>query len=151
MQKEVDYLSEWFSRYMKNRDIAFRKIKDIKSEGDKVIITENSGLVTVYYIIPFIEDFSTIIKGLEGASLGIVTFNTPEAFDSLLKSWDGLVKLPSLVIYFFNPFSQQEKKWIIRPRTHHMISDEESLKEGLKSLYLTVDPVNKKEIGKIIG
>jgi hypothetical protein len=41
MAKEADYLSEWFVRYMKNRDLAFRKIATITPEQDKVIIKQN--------------------------------------------------------------------------------------------------------------
>lgn len=149
MEKEAAYLSDWFIRYLKNRDLAFRRIKDIKKEDDKVVVHESK--TVHYYIIPFIEDFSKHLKSMTEDHLGIVTYNTEAAFRSLVSSWDSLVQKRSLVIYFINPFSKTEKKWIIRPRTHNLISDSSSLEAGLNALYENVEPVDKDELLKILS
>ena len=151
MEKEALYLADWFSRYIKNRDLAFRKIEDIKEEPGKVVVYQTDGKQVHYYILPFIDDFSKHLDSMKEQELGIVTFNTLPAFKALVKDWKLLIEKQSLVIYFINPFSKQEKKWIIRPRTHHLISDEASLKEGLKSLFETVDPADPKEVSTIIS
>ena len=151
MEKEALYLSDWFSRYIKNRDLAFRKIEDIKQEPGKLIVYQTDGKIIHYYIIPFIEDFKKHLTDMKEQDLGIITYNTPSAFNSLIKEWKNIIEKPSLVIYFINPFGKEEKKWILRPRTHHLISDQDSLKEGLRAIYETVDPVDPKEISKIIS
>ena len=46
--------------------------------------------------------------------------------------------------------SQLDKKWVLYPKTHAMISDEENLEEGLNSLYLTVEETTEAEVNKII-
>jgi hypothetical protein len=44
-------------------------------------------------------------------------------------------------MYFVNPESATDKKWMIYPHTHHKISDPSSLKLGLESLFSTVQEV----------
>ncbi len=153
MEKEAAYLSQWFVRYMKNRDLAFRRIRSVREEPGRVVVEENSGKVTYYLVVPFVKDFLAALNSVDKnyEHLGVVTYNTPEAFDSLISSWKRLVGFPSLVIYFVNPFSKLDKKWVIRPRTHNLISDDESLRLGLKSLFSSVDPVDPRELARIIA
>ncbi len=151
MEKEAEYLSEWFVRYLQNRDLAFRKINNITTKDCLVIVEETSGKKITYQIIPFLDDFTEPLESANPDSAGIVTYNDPQAFDALKKSWKDLIKHPDLVIYFINPFSQESKRWIIRPRSHDLISDKESLGPGLKSLYETVAPITKQELLRIIS
>ena len=61
------------------------------------------------------------------------------------------MKIKYLVVYFVNPFSKIEKKWIIYPSTHNRISDEASLKPGLRAMFDTVEAISKKEVEKILS
>ncbi len=147
MQKEADYLKEWFMRFLKNRDLAFRRIKEIKEDNDLIKVTDTKDQITIYKVIPFIDDFQTLAT--DESIQGIITYNTLPAYQSLKKAWNSLITHPNLVIYFINPFSKTEKKWIIRPRSHHFISDKDSLLTGLDSMCSIVEPCKEKEIKKI--
>jgi hypothetical protein len=61
-----------------------------------------------------------------------------------LKNWSKLITIPKLSVYFVNPFSETDKRWIIFPYTHHQISEQESLSNGLRSLFESVDPIDEK-------
>ena len=151
MTDPVKYLSDWMMRYLKNRDLVFKKISGIEQKDDLLIIKEKSGSEITYYIEPFIKDAALILKRLaKDKSVGLVLFNTKENFDFVVKSWKSLVKIKSLSIYFINPFSKLDKKWILFPRTHAMVADEESLELGLKTMFETVDLTSEKELMKIL-
>jgi len=143
------YLSEWFIRYSKNRDLAFRKIASIREEENKVFVEQKDGKVIEYAIEPFPADVYTITQSISSQNKGLVVYNTQENLDVLLKSWKNLISMNDLTIYFVNPFSKTDKRWIINPRTHSLISDSASLKQGLMSMYMTVDPTTKEEIEKL--
>jgi len=145
MQKEAVYLKDWFVRFLKNRDLAFRRIIGIEEKDDLIIVKE-SAKETVYKVVPFITDFE-----VDDSVQGLITYNTMPAFKALKASWKKLITHPNLVIYFINPFSKTDKKWIIRPRTHHFISDAESLWTGLDSLSGNVEFITKDRIKQIIN
>jgi hypothetical protein len=144
LPKQTKYLAEWFVRYTKNRDLLFRKIADIKEEGDKIIITQKDGNVTHYYVEPFPDDFEKL-AGMPEANKGIVVYNSKDNFDSMMKSWKKLSETKNLTIYFVNPFSKLEKRWIVNPNIHSKISDKQSLETGLNSMYIMVDPITRQE------
>ena len=81
----------------------------------------------------------------------MVTYNTKEAFDAVIKNWEKLAKFKRhFSIYFVNPFSRTEKRWTIYPMTHDMVTEKAGLKPGLASLFLTVDAITKEEVEKIL-
>jgi hypothetical protein len=143
------YLLDWFVRYIKNRDLAFRKISSVKEEGNKVIVENKDGKKIHYYVEPFPEDFGKLAAGMKEESKGLVIYNTPENFENMIKAWKKLASVPDLTIYFVNPFSKIERRWIIRPHVHDKISDADSLKEGLNSMYIMVSPISKPEVEEL--
>lgn len=149
MSDAKEYLKEWFKRFIENRDIYFKKIKEIISEeeGLKVVRSDKT---TVYAIVPFSTSFLKDLERVSEKNKGIIVYNTAENFKILIKEWPKLVKNESLMIYFVNPFSKLDKKWVINPRTHALISDDASLKEGLNALYISVDATTQKEVELIL-
>ena len=145
----IKYLADWFVRYIKNRDVTFRKISEIHEDEDLVTVSEKSGKKTIYKVIPFPDDFTAVAIAIEEEHKGIIVYNSRENFDKLISSWKKLIKMPSLVIYFINPFSKLDKRWIIRPSVHARISDEESLEQGLTSMFQMVGQISKKEIEQL--
>ncbi|MBW2967457.1 hypothetical protein KY362_03140 [Candidatus Woesearchaeota archaeon] len=143
------YLMDWFSRYIKNRDLVFRKIAAVKEEENKVVVEQKDGRVVHNYIEPFPEDFAALAAGMPEEHKGIVVYHSKQNFDGIVKAWDKLAGVKNLTIYCINPFSKLDKKWIINPRTHALVSDPESLKEGLKAMFETVDPISKEEVEKL--
>lgn len=143
---------DWFSRYLKNRDLVFRKIAKLTEEDDRVITEMKDGKKTVYLVDPFPEDIvkSADFNPGEGAAMkGLVIYHTKENFDNIVKSWDTLAGITGLTIFSLNPYSTLDKKWIINPRTHALVSDADSLKEGLKAMFETVEPITREKIEKI--
>jgi hypothetical protein len=148
LPKPTTYLAEWFVRYTKNRDLLFKKISDIKEEGNKIIITQKDGTVTHYYVEPFPEDMEKL-AAMPESQKGIVLYNSKDNFDRLIKSWKKLSETKGLTIYFVNPFSKLDKRWIINPYVHSQISDKQSLETGLSSMYILVDPITKQEVEQL--
>ncbi|MBT5023403.1 hypothetical protein HOK51_10945 [Candidatus Woesearchaeota archaeon] len=146
------YLVQWLIRYLQNRDLMLKRIKKIEEQGEQVIV-EQTDKTTCYYIEPFSSEFIESIQKLESdefSNKALVVYNTKENFKELLKHWDRLIEIKNLIIFFANPFSRLDKKWMVFPKTHHMISGGE-IKEGLNSLFLTVEETTIKEIEKIVS
>ena len=66
--------------------------------------------------------------------------------DELYDNWDKYASIVSLKVYFINPSSSLEKKWVISPYVHSKISDKSSLKAGLNALFETVEPVLQENV-----
>lgn len=143
------YLMDWFVRYVKNRDLAFRRIKEITEQDSKAIIKQKDGKEIHYYVEPFPEDFNALADSIKEEHCGIVVYNSDGNFEKMLDAWNRLSSMPGLTIYFINPFSKLEKRWIIRPHVHERISDKESLEQGLKSMFVMVEPISEKEIEQL--
>jgi hypothetical protein len=143
------YLLDWFVRYTKNRDIVFRKISDVKEEGNKAIVEQKDGRKIHYHAVPFPEDIEKTAASLTEEHKGLVVYNTKENFDNLAKAWKKLAEIKNLTIYFVNPFSKLDKKWIINPQVHNSISDAASLKQGLVSMFMMVDPTTKEDVERL--
>ena len=79
-----------------------------------------------------------------------ICLNSSENFSFLTKNWDKFTDLKKLAVYFVNPFSKTEKKWIIHPYTHSKITEKSSLKQGLKSMFDTVETTSILEIESIL-
>ena len=149
LSKSTKYLVEWFVRYTKNRDIVFRKISNISTKENLVIVEQKSGVVVHYVVESFPDDFLNILKSIKADHKGLIVYNSAENFEKLLKSWQKLSTIQNLTVYFVNPFSKTEKKWIINPYVHNKISDETSLKQGLDSMFIMVDSISKKEVEQL--
>jgi hypothetical protein len=143
------YLLDWFVRYMKNRDIAFRRIANISEEGNKVFIEQKDGKKTYYIVEPFPEDYTKALETVKEDSKGLVVYNSSRNFELLLSGWKKIAEIKSLTIYFVNPFSKTDKRWIITPHTHNLISDSASLKLGLKAMYDMVEPITPEEVAEL--
>lgn len=149
MANSEKYLQEWFVRYTKNRDIVFRKISNIKEEANKVIIEQKDGRIVHYYIAPFPEEIEKLAESIPEEHKGIVMYNSKDNFDKVIKAWKRLSSVKDMTIYFVNPFSKLDKRWIINPSVHGKISDPHSLETGLNSMYIMVDPISKEEVEQL--
>ncbi len=143
------YLADWFARYTKNRDLLFKKIVNIREEENKVIVENKDGKTTYYYVEPFPQDIVKLAEEIKEENKGIVLYNSKSNFDIMIKAWTKLVTIKNLSIYFVNPFSKQEKRWVINPHVHHKISDSESLELGLNSMFIMVDAITEKEVEEL--
>jgi len=149
-----DYLAEWVARFVKNKDLIVKNILEISQKEEIVIAKLKDGKEHIYLIEPFLDNSNLIssldrLKGHDNCSLAV--YNTKEAFDAVIKSWEKLAKFKRhFSIYFINPFSKTEKRWTLYPMTHDLVTEGAGLKAGLLSLFSTVDSTTKEEIERVL-
>ena len=157
--KVHSFLADWTINFIKNKDVVAKKIEQIENGRlgfDLYVKYKNRGQ---YFIIaPNITDIGTLIRKISDVAqsnityFSIVTLNSKENFDILVKNWSKLINFKCLSVIFVNPFSELDKKWIIFPYTHHKICDESSLENGLKSMFDMVETIKEEQlVEKITG
>ncbi len=124
-------LKQWIVQHLKYRDLLKKEIIEIIPDPEKkwdFIVKKQSGIqhikITPSFAIPQEPAENTIL----------VTENTENNIQTLLKEWDQFITIPTLQIYFVGP---QENYWIINPYTHNKITEKASLVQGIKSMYET--------------
>ncbi len=145
--KAIAFLKDWATEFIKNKSLVTKSLESIEDKGSYLLVKHKTREQKII-IIPFLNSFYDALKELSTEPdmyLTVVTFNSEQSFRALLDNWNELVKHRNLSIYFANPFSMTEKKWIIFPHTHAKICDEESLETGLKSMFETVDRITEEE------
>ncbi|MBT4540697.1 hypothetical protein HOC35_04235 [Candidatus Woesearchaeota archaeon] len=136
--KNFDELKEWLILFLKHKDLFYKKIVDIK-EKDGILIVEQKENTQYFAILPHLDVVDKLLDDYKDKQICIVTFNTKPNFDIIINSWKKLSELPMLCIYFVNPNSSTEKKWIIYPFTHSKITEHSALKQGLMTLFESVE------------
>ncbi len=134
------FLQDWTITYTKNRDLVFRKIISIE-KNDSDFVVKYKDKVVKFVMVPFLKDNNQLNTLKLEENITIVVLNTSENFDFMIKNWSSVCKYRNLSVFFVNPFSTSEKKWIISPYIHSKICDESSLKQGLRSMFETVEIV----------
>ncbi|HLC97053.1 MAG TPA: hypothetical protein VJH97_07080 [Candidatus Nanoarchaeia archaeon] len=147
MDSATLYLKEWIIQLIRNRDVVARKLVAIEDDPSfdlKVIYKDKEQYICVK---PLLADMEMILSKMSpDKHYAIVTANTLGNFNLLLQFWDKMVAFRFLCLYFVNPFSNTDKKWIIYPYTHSQICDEESLKVGLRSIFDVVEPLTESDV-----
>ena len=100
-----------------------------------------------FIVKPVIENVDEILSRFdEERYFGLVVFNTMKNFDVLIKNWDRFILFKHLCIYFVNPFSQLDKRWIIYPYIHNNICEKNALEKGLRAMFEMVEPLIESNI-----
>ncbi len=152
--KAHSFLLEWTINFVKNKDIVAKKIEHIENGKDGFdLYVKYKDREQYFIIVPSIVDIDSIIQRLtDSFYFSIVTLNSKENFELILKNWNKLIDFKFLNIIFVNPFSELDNKWIVFPCTHHKICDESSLVIGLKSMFEMVEPIDERQlIAKLTG
>ncbi|MBI2101991.1 hypothetical protein HYT53_05265 [Candidatus Woesearchaeota archaeon] len=154
MENAHDFLVQWTVGFVKNRDLLAKKIERIENGKDGFdLYIKYRDREQFFIITPKISDMDSIVRRINNEHhFSIVTLNSKENFDIILKNWNRLISFKFLSIIFVNPFSEMDKKWSVFPHTHHKICDEASLENGLKSMFSMVEPIEEGQlIAKITG
>lgn len=133
--KEVSIL-EWAEHYVRHCDMISGRIDKIEKQQNKLIVSNKDG--SVEQILPCPDLDLVEIAGIKSLTT-IVTLNTKHNLDALIKKWKPFSEIKDLKIIFFNPDSELEKRWIIKPYIHNKVCDDKSLKQGLKAMFETVE------------
>jgi hypothetical protein len=135
-----DSLKEWFIRYKRNRDIIFKKIDTIVYDNNHILIKNKDNSEEIALIKEETKSIYDIIKSYEKTkNITIAILNKKEHINILLKEWDKLIEFIHLTVFFINPESLNEKKWLIKPAVHNKITDSSTLKTGIFSIAESVD------------
>ena len=148
-------MTEWTERYIKNRDLLNKNIEYINRDKEGLVVRYKDRK-EFFIICTFLESFAILKEKLkrfelEKESINIVFFNNKKNLGIIIDNWQELIKFRNLKIYFVNPFSDLDKKWIVQPFTHHRICDEGSLAKGLRSMFETVEELNKENVGNLLN
>ena len=143
---QKQYLTEWLERYLRNKDVFFRRILSMETK---------SGLISVKYKDKeqdyFIEPVIKKNEAVKDKAVTLVILNSKENLDFLIKNWDYFVKLGrNFSVFFVNPFSKLEKFWTIYPSVHDFITERPVLSLGLKTMFEQVDAITEAEFEKVI-
>ena len=152
--KSHSFLLDWTINFIKNKDIISKKIEKIENGKDGFDLYVKYKDREQYFIIAAnIADIDSIIQRVNNNYyFSIVTLNSRENFDIVIKNWNKLISFKFLNIIFVNPFSDIDKKWIIFPHTHHKVCDESSLENGLRAMFEMVEPIEEQQLAaKITG
>ena len=146
--KISSFLADWTANFIRNRDVIAKKIESIENGRNGFNFHVKYRDREQYFIIaPNISDIDSMLQKIDNsAHYTIVTLNSKQNFDAMLKNWRKLVSFKFLSIIFANPFSELDKKWIIFPHTHHKICDESSLENGLKAMFGMVEPIEEEQL-----
>jgi predicted transcriptional regulator len=153
VDKTTAFLKEWAVRYIKNKDVISKKIVSVEESDSSFHVVKNDK-EQKFFVIPFLKNADEVFKTIQSYehSKAVVCFHTKENFDALVTHWKKFVGVGrNLTIYFVNPFSKTERVVIISPYTHDLISDTDSLKQGLKTMAEGVEFTTEEEVKKIVN
>ena len=150
--KSHDFLLDWAVNYARNKDSISKKIESIEKEKDGFdLLIRYKDKAQYFMIMPAIDINFVLQKLKNDVHVSIVTLNSKENLDALLKNWGRLANFKFLNVIFANPFSELDKRWIIFPHTHNKICDESSLEAGLRSMFEMVEPIEEAQLISKIG
>ena len=148
-----EYIVSWTIDFERHRDIIQKDIQSIDKD------TKECDLIISYkdkkrYIMAkaSLDNIETLNKfATEKKSLTFITINSQENITFLIDNWKKLIQSMDFTIIFINPFSESEKRWMIKPYIHNMITEKESLQTGIKAMASTVDFITEKEMLGLIN
>jgi len=118
------HIKEWSHIFLKQRDIIKKEIAElVETKEGFHIRTKTGGEKRVIVNEELKEEKANII----------ICLNSKKNIEQLVKEWNSYAKEEKLLIVFANP--KTNEKWLIKPHNHNKISDKESLKQGLMSMY----------------
>jgi hypothetical protein len=154
MGYNTDELKEWMIQYLKHKDIFLKSIKEIKpGNHENEVCIEYRDKKQLIIIEPVLSEVIPLFEAIkenkaDADSFLLAVYNTKDNLNRLVEYWSRFAQLPNLSIYFVNPDSQTDKRWIVCPYTHSRIADSDSLKAGLKSMFSTVEHVRANKLKK---
>ncbi len=140
-------LKEWMLQFLKSRDAFFRKIAGMADEEGGIQVNYKDGKQQRVLIMPDLSHASASLSGSkEDQHLIIATLSNRKNKDVLAAQWKSLVEYPFLTLYFINPYSTSEKKWVLMPHVHHKVCDDSHLMQGFLSLSEMVEDITEEQI-----
>ncbi|MBI2575033.1 hypothetical protein HYV82_04055 [Candidatus Woesearchaeota archaeon] len=140
--KPEEYLTEWAKNYIRHKDIVLKRIVSMEEKGGRITVRYKDRTAS-YEPMASMKDFE---KASNEAT--IITFNTQDNLQQLLKGWARLVA-KKLVVVMINPLSKLDNKWVIAAHIHDRICDKASFKQGMQTMFETVEPLSSEQISEL--
>lgn len=142
MVDTVSYLKEWITTYLKNKDAFFKRIEKIEESSEcALLIHYKDGRHQCFLILPESKTFEEIKTHQKEDHVAVVLLNNAGNRKSMVDQWSWLKEYRYLTLYFVNPLSNGEKKWVVMPYTHSKVCDETKLMQGLKAMAELVEDI----------
>ncbi|MBW3012498.1 hypothetical protein KY311_04890 [Candidatus Woesearchaeota archaeon] len=139
-------LKEWAKTYFLNKDILRGNKPTVEEKHDYILITNQDKSHVILIVKEQVSELSSVMKRFQelekehnAEKLTLVLYNKKENVDLIVKSWAELIKNPKLTVVLANPHTNN--KWVLTPHIHNKIADIKNLKNGLLSMYGSVEPV----------
>ena len=129
---------EWTKLYIQSKDAFLKEIQNLSQNEEWHLIANLKNGTRRLYLAQEHLNTEILLPKLGTEPVFVIVNNSKQSFNELVDHWNELKTFPKLCIVFVNPDSDLEKKWLIYPYTHDRISDPQSLKLGLKTLFETV-------------
>lgn len=135
----IKFLLDWAENYFRSKDAFHKKIISI-NHGINRLSIEFKDKKEIVIALPDLNSF--VDMGCKD-NISIITINNRKNVESLYTNWDKFIDLHTLKVYFINPLSTTENKWVINPYTHSKICDMDALKVGLMTMFESVEPLTR--------
>ncbi|MFH1133976.1 MAG: hypothetical protein V1735_05785 [Nanoarchaeota archaeon] len=141
---DAAFLRGWYVRYLRHKDMALRKIDSITEtpNGARVVMKDR----TIEVIVSL--QLADAVPLLKDCWQTIVTLHNEDNRKALVERWPDFVAHSKLTIFFLNPFSTQESRWMVMPYTHDKVCDHGSLELGFTAMGELVEPITAEEFAK---
>ena len=150
-KKIKSYMVEWTINYLKNKDLFAKNIVSIERHNDELCVKFKKG-EQFYLMLPTIHDVDELIQKIrEKRNLAVIVLNSKENFQLITQNWKRFIDFEQFTIFFINPFSNLDRKWILCPYVHNKICDDASLVNGLKSIFSTVEMITEEQLHNLIS
>ncbi len=133
------YINIWAERYAQYKNAIIKGDFNVKNE----LIELKSGAKTITYTP--MADLNILEKAEDCI---IITYNTKENFERLIKNWNKLVD-KKITLIMINPFSKLDDKWTVVPHIHQKICEKSSFKRALKTMFESVETITEEQINKL--
>lgn len=132
-------LIDWTEAYIKYKDTVQKKIRELHKDTEKkeILVIQKDDISKRYLCVEELINLKKEqIKSTEEVIISCL--NQIKNLNYVLENWQEL-KDTNIVIIFANP--QKSMHWTIKPKIHDSVTEKNSLKTGLKSLFETIPEV----------
>jgi hypothetical protein len=123
-------LLEWTGIFIDHMNAFKRDLESKKNIDNKIVCVYKQKGEHDYLVYEELDEDS--VEKSKHGSKTLVCLNTKKNIDFVVKNWKGIISNQKLKIIFANPTVNMQ--WSIIPAIHNNITEEKTLKTGLKSI-----------------
>ena len=140
------FLVDWCIRFLENRDTIRREIVSVGERKETSFSINYKNTTKQFLIAPKLD--AEVLKMIGEEPSGFFILNNVYNISFIITHWQRLSSKKNLMLYFINPFSNQDKAWAINPYVHNMVCDPDSLELGIKAMAEMVEETSQEILEK---